>query len=361
MYGKGDYYSHSMPRSGSDWSDFHYNKETYPDAIGVYSSELFEDRVTEVISDHDKSNPLFLYYSQQLMHSPVSEPPDEYFSDEDLDLLDGLVSRNRKITGKMSLVMDHAFQKMVEDLKNAGLYDNSYIIVASDNGGCAYDGTMNSPLRGEKNTVFEGGVRVNAFIHSPLLSQTKRGSTYDNLFHVSDWFKTILVGIVGLEEESVEQGNGYSINQWDYIIKPDRLLLESDSDGLSGPRTEVFHNIETKDSGDIRGAVRIGNYKLIYGERDADWYTPANPPRLNYCELVEETSTITWVFDINDDPYETNNIVDTVDEYILDELWTSFDRWYLQQVPSAYKDADESCYKTWKRYDYFMVPWINVA
>ena len=43
---------------------------------------------------------------------------------------------------------------------------------------------------GFKSTVYEGGTRVPAFIHSPLLY--KSGYVSSALMHVTDWFPTIL-------------------------------------------------------------------------------------------------------------------------------------------------------------------------
>ena len=46
---------------------------------------------------------------------------------------------------------------------------DAVVVVASDNGGCSLSGAYNHPLRGGKQYLYEGGVRVNAFVHSPLL------------------------------------------------------------------------------------------------------------------------------------------------------------------------------------------------
>ena len=45
-------------------------------------------------------------------------------------------------------------------LETAGWMENSIIVVASDNGGCPYAGGSNYPLRGLKNTNWEGGTKV---------------------------------------------------------------------------------------------------------------------------------------------------------------------------------------------------------
>lgn len=58
-------------------------------------------------------------------------------------------------------------------------------------GGSVDDGGNNLPLRGGKRTLFEGGVRVPAFLHSPLLPRSAVGGTYTNLVHVSDWLPTL--------------------------------------------------------------------------------------------------------------------------------------------------------------------------
>lgn len=45
-------------------------------------------------------------------------------------------------------------------LEHEGWLDNSIIVVASDNGGCPDGGGVNYPLRGVKQSVFEGGTKV---------------------------------------------------------------------------------------------------------------------------------------------------------------------------------------------------------
>lgn len=81
----------------------------------------------------------------------------------------------------------------MEALGNNGLLENSIIIFSSDNGGAANGFNLNAasnwPLRGVKNTLFEGGVRAAGLIWSPLLSKPQRIST--QIFHISDWLPTL--------------------------------------------------------------------------------------------------------------------------------------------------------------------------
>lgn len=53
-------------------------------------------------------------------------------------------------------------------------------------------GGKNGPLRGTKSALFEGGTKVDSFIYSPLLDEQITGQQYPNLFHVTDWFPTIV-------------------------------------------------------------------------------------------------------------------------------------------------------------------------
>lgn len=77
----------------------------------------------------------------------------------------------------MVSALDESVRQIVTTLKKKGLYDNSIIIFTTDNGAAAGglddSAGSNYPLRGAKNTLWEGGVRGVGFVHSPLLK--KRG------------------------------------------------------------------------------------------------------------------------------------------------------------------------------------------
>ena len=42
-----------------------------------------------------------------------------------------------------------------------------------------------------KNTTWEGGVRVNGLIWSPLIPEERRGKVVDNLMDMTDWLPTL--------------------------------------------------------------------------------------------------------------------------------------------------------------------------
>ena len=85
---------------------------------------------------------------------------------------------NRKKLLGMVTAMDDAIGNITETLKVNELYENSIIIFVSDNGGQAAgrnSGASNYPLRADKGTFYEGGVRTPAFIHAPNLIAKKAG------------------------------------------------------------------------------------------------------------------------------------------------------------------------------------------
>ena len=96
----------------------------------------------------------------------------------------------RRFYDGMARFADEAIQNVTQALKARGMFNNTIMIVTTDNGG-SYDNGNNYPLRGAKYDYFDGGVRGSAFVYSELLPESVRGSTYEGLMHISDWYPTI--------------------------------------------------------------------------------------------------------------------------------------------------------------------------
>lgn len=73
-----------------------------------------------------------------------------------------------KIFGVTLSALDEGVGKVVEALKEAGIYDNTLIVFSTDNGGQASKGASNYPLRGNKDTLFEAGM----YAYKPVRSIT---------------------------------------------------------------------------------------------------------------------------------------------------------------------------------------------
>lgn len=66
----------------------------------------------------------------------------------------------------------------------------------SDNGGPIKGGSVNWPLRGEKKSVFEGGVRSYTVLKAPGLAETN--VTWPGMVHAIDWLPTLLTAAGGV-------------------------------------------------------------------------------------------------------------------------------------------------------------------
>jgi arylsulfatase A-like enzyme len=98
--------------------------------------------------------------------------------------------------------LDDAVGSLLDTLDKKGIADNTVIIFISDNGGNEYnkieaDGdaspTDNTPLRGGKASIYEGGIRVPCIVVWPGI--TKAGSRSDEIIQTSDFYPTLLKGL----------------------------------------------------------------------------------------------------------------------------------------------------------------------
>lgn len=90
--------------------------------------------------------------------------------------------------------MDDSVGQVVAALNERGLLSNSVVVFTTDNGGPAAGFNLNAasnyPLRGVKNTLWEGGVRGAALLWSPLIAKT--GRVAQQRMHIVDWLPTLL-------------------------------------------------------------------------------------------------------------------------------------------------------------------------
>lgn len=110
--------------------------------------------------------------------------------------------------------MDDAVGTLLDTLDRLKIADNTIIVFASDNGGNMYnevDGTTatsNSPLRGGKATMYEGGVRGPAIVVQP--GSIEAGSRSDEVIQSSDFYPTLLE-MLSIKRQPNQQFDGVSI------------------------------------------------------------------------------------------------------------------------------------------------------
>merc|ERR1711977_355568 len=100
--------------------------------------------------------------------------------------------------------MDQSVGEVVQLLKTHGMWENTLLWVISDNGGMTHWGdgfpasaSSNWPLRGDKTTLFEGGVRSPAWVFGGALPVKARGTRRSELLHAVDILPT-MAGLAGL-------------------------------------------------------------------------------------------------------------------------------------------------------------------
>jgi len=347
-----------------------------------YSTFLFRDKAINTVTYHDyDSSPLFMYIGFQAVHDPFDDfsypngMPKKYLDDSSMygKIKSNVVGRKRRQYAMSLYLLDSAVQKIVDAVDDVGQSDNTYFIFASDNGGCYDAGGRNGPLRGNKGNLFEGGTKVDAFLYSAKLSSKQQGSTYSGLFHVSDWFPTIMdmTGISFTAEAGYELDG---VSHWSNI----KALDSSDSSqALTSPRTVMLYNyydkVQNVDGwGDtpVR-AVRDSRYKLIetWSNTDSGWFftdqtLDDDSDLANYASCTQPNSwqsgTFTqFLFDLQEDPYEETNLFG-LPEYQKEQalLYEHFDT-FIAKAKIDYKPYDENndCYKKWKVAGNTIVPW----
>mmetsp|Transcript_1658 Transcript_1658/g.2734 ORF Transcript_1658/g.2734 Transcript_1658/m.2734 type:complete len:386 (-) Transcript_1658:115-1272(-) len=323
---------------------------------GIHSYELMEKRVDEIIREAAEGDaPLFLFYAQQGIHYPLEGVPDHYLNKEANAEIDRLQFETRQGAGELTAGLDVTVSNMVNTLKETGLWENTILIVASDNGGCSAHGASNWPLRGGKNQLWEGGIRVPAFIHSPILPREMRGRTFQSFFHTSDWLPTIF-GMAGLELPR-QADNLDGINQWAEI---------SALEPAPGIRTQILHNLERNPHHGwlFKVALQEGELKMLFGEDDGEHLDPllgeGADASARTCTLsFNVPKYITLVYNTLQDPGERHNIVEEVHDSHLDHLWQQVDEMSNGAAEPAFVDDnwDKACYRVWSDHGHQLVPW----
>ncbi|WP_299053685.1 sulfatase [uncultured Polaribacter sp.] len=240
----------------------------------------------------DKNKPFFLYFSHFAVHSPYQGKKEEidYFNNKKTK---GFNGQDNAIYASMIKSMDRSVGRILDKLKTLNIEENTLVVFMSDNGGIDAEitpdgnGTENAPFLGGKACLTEGGIRV------PLVFRWKgkieAGKWVDVPVDCTDIFPTILEA-AGYNAKKVIKNNkldGESVLGLLTDIENKQKTYTKDTHYWHYPFNVIYKNPYDNLALTPHSAIRKGDYKLIF-----DWYG-----RL-------------YLYDIEKDPFERNNLYD---------------------------------------------------
>ncbi|XP_078343218.1 arylsulfatase B-like isoform X2 [Oculina patagonica] len=325
--------------------DFRDNLEPVKDLNGTYATNAYVNRVEKILQAHDPSQPMFMYMAFQNVHAPI-QAPEKY-----IEKYDFIKDKMRRVHAAMADIMDEAVGNITDAFKKAGLWNNTVLIFSTDNGGIPKFGGYNWPLRGEKMTLWEGGVRGVGFVHGNLLA--RKGVTCKELLHVTDWYPTILrLAGVTSEDKSPIPLDGHDV--WDTI-----------SLGKPSPRTEMLLNIDLPGSvppgPDVLGgysgiALRMGEMKLLMNVPNVTWFKPpeigGKPEReipldamLEHPDVDKVEKIDVALYNISTDPEERVDLSKTLPD-IVKKMQMRLKDYMKSSVKPLNQKSDPVAFKT---------------
>lgn len=186
--------------------------EYHPDPPKQHIEDRMVKEIETFLRNRDTDKPFFINYWMFSVHGPfeAKQPLVDTYWSKELQLQTG----RSPTYAAMVKTMDVSVGTLLNLLVELNLDDETIVIFTSDNGGNVHttiDGdrkvTNNSPLRGGKGTLYEGGERVPLIIKVPGLTQA--GSSSNVPVHTIDFYPTLmaLTGVSPVQPQTFDGVN----------------------------------------------------------------------------------------------------------------------------------------------------------
>lgn len=285
-----DNYSHYFYWNGPNRHDlFRNGKEVW--CAGRNFAELMTEESLKFI-ERNKDRPFLLFFASNYPHYPLQGDSGwrSYYAEQ------GAIHPRDKYAAMVSTI-DERIGEVLDKLAAEGLSDDTIVIFMSDNGHSVEDRTFCGGgsagiYRGNKFTLYEGGIRVPAAVSYPRVFAPN--TVCDAMVTGCDWFPTI-AELCGVQLP-------------DCKLDGQSLVATVNNGALSPHRIVHWQTGKT-------WAVRKGSYKLVSTKNGRD------------TQIVE-------LFDIEADPSEAHDLSTVRPEHVK-ELQSEHADW-LEELEQAH-------------------------
>ena len=287
----------------------------------TYTTNLFTDEAIRFVKEN-KDVPFFLDLAYSAVHELIHQVPEEYLEKWDAPKIPNYdpsygnygtyywdYTQVGKITDeekrKLYLAnlncLDDNIGRLLNSLEELGLFENTLVLMVSDNGGEPLTGANNLPLSGSKYTMHEGGIRVPFMVSWP--NSLPKGRLYQHRVSALDIVPTCLEA-AGITPENPIAFDGNS------LIGP----IEKNVPSQMAEKPLCFKFGE-------QWAIIDQGWKLVYAED----YNPEYRPITSQISLGANSGEVA-LYNLNEDIGERNNLIKKEPEKAK-ELKQKFDSW----------------------------------
>ncbi|MBI1900872.1 MAG: sulfatase [Planctomycetia bacterium] len=224
-------------------------RQVPPAAEPKRTADYLADRTIDFI-EHNRANSFFVYVCHTAVHIPLDTTPELQRKYESKPRVEGYSCH--PLYASLLEEMDASTGRILDVLDRLGLADDTIVIFTSDNGGLeremgGWPGTLNRPLRSEKGTLYEGGLRVPLIVRWP--GKTPEASRCDRTGISADLYPTIL-SAVGTSPPD-QPADGLSLLP---LLRDPAARLD---------REALFWHYPHYHHSRPSGAIRLGDFKAI--------------------------------------------------------------------------------------------------
>jgi arylsulfatase A-like enzyme len=245
-----DYYKHL--RHGQHYMRLNREKvDPEGHATDIFTQWAVDYLAAEAKKESDQ--PFFLYLAYNAPHTPI-QPPKEWF-EKVKAREEGITDQRARLVALIEH-LDEGIGKIVTALKDNKQWENTLLFFVSDNGGQLNVGANCGKLRGGKQDMYEGGLKVPACVVWPgVIKAATTGFTALTM----DVFPTALEAAGGLPSEDLDGRSFLPLLKAGMQVAEERDLFFTRREG------------NLRYMGECSWAMKRGPWKLVKNSPMAPW------------------------------------------------------------------------------------------